>query len=158
MRLHALLASIVVVVGCAGGGKQAQAPAPASSDPIPKTAGPSCKAVVDHLATLAERDPTQPAKGDATLRARCESDAWNDDARNCFATAQSAGELDGCKGMLTAGQREAFAAPKDEAPGGAAPAPAALAPAPPAAQAAPHASTRGPVKKGKTGDPDEGGQ
>ncbi len=91
MRLHALLASIVVVVGCAGGGKQAQAPAPAASDPIPKTAGPSCKAVVEHLATLADRDPTQPAKGDATLRARCESDAWNDDARNCFATGLTPG-------------------------------------------------------------------
>ncbi len=144
MRLHALLVS-AVVVGCGGSPKHAAAPA--SSDPIPKTAGPSCKAVVEHLATLADRDPTQAAKGDATLRGRCESDAWSDDARNCFATAQSDGELDGCKSMLTPGQREAFAAP---AP--------ASAPAPAPAEAAPKHGTRGPVPKGKTGEPDEGGQ
>jgi hypothetical protein len=151
MRLHALLVS--VVVACGGSPKKATTPPPA--DPIPKTAGPSCKAVVEHLATLGDRDPTQAAKGDATLRGKCESDAWNDDARNCFATAQSDAELDGCKSMLTPGQREAFGAGKD-APGGGAAAPAPAA-APTPAMAAPKHS-RGPVKKGKTGDPDEGGQ
>ncbi|MGE5186321.1 MAG: hypothetical protein ACM31C_29905 [Acidobacteriota bacterium] len=140
------------VVGCGSSPKHAAAPGSSdpSADPIPKTAGPSCKAVVEHLATLADRDPTKPAKGDATLRGRCESDAWSDDARNCFATAQSDGELDGCKSMLTPGQREAFAV---------SPATPASAPAPaPAAEAAPKHGTRGPVPKGKTGDPDEGGE
>lgn len=150
MRLHALLVS--VVVACGGSPKQS-ATTPTKTDPIPKTAGPSCKAVVDHLATLADRDPTQAAKGDATLRSRCESDAWSDDARNCFATAQSDAEVDGCKSMLQPNQRDAFTA---SAP----PTPAAAAPAPAPAQesVAPKHGTRGPVKKGKTGDPDEGGQ
>jgi hypothetical protein len=125
---------------------------PPKPDPIPKTAGPSCKAVIEHLATLSDRDPTQPSKGDAALRGRCESDAWNDEARNCFSTAQSDAELDGCKGMLTPGQREAFGASTSEAKAAPAPAPA------PAAAPQPTHKTRGAVPKGKTSDPDEGGQ
>ncbi len=108
MRLGAL--STCFVLAC-GGTPAAQKATP---DPIPKTAGPSCKVVVQHLATLGDRDPLADdanAKASATLRRHCESDGWSDDARSCLATAQSQPELDGCKGMLTEAQRQAFPAP-----------------------------------------------
>src|SRR5438445_3678647 len=104
MRLVAL---ILVVEACGGGKHAAPSPAP---DPIPKTAGASCTQVVAHLATLADRDPTQGEAANEALRARCDTDAWSDEARSCFATAQSEPELDGCKGMLNDRQKQAFVA------------------------------------------------
>ncbi len=108
-----------------------------------------------HLATLADRDPTKEAAPDVAMRNRCETDAWSDDARSCFATAQSEPELDGCKGMLTDLQRKSFGGDAKPAP---AAAPAASAAPAPAADEAPAHRSRGPTKKSKTGDPCEGGQ
>ena len=108
MKLLAVFAG--VLLGCGSSSPPAAKPTP---DPIPKTAGPSCKAVADHLATLADRDPLQDdAKTTAKLRAHCESDVWSDDARSCLATAQSQAELDGCKSMMTDAQRSVFPPPK----------------------------------------------
>ena len=110
-----------------------------------------------HLATLADRDPTKEAAPDVAMRNRCETDAWGDDARSCFATAQSEPEVDGCKSMLTDLQRKSFGTDA-KLEQGAVPA-AAAAPAPtPAADQAPTHRSRAPVKKSKTGDPCEGGQ
>ena len=103
MRLHALVCSLLVA--CGGSPKEVAKPTP---DPIPKTAGPSCKDVTAHLATLADRDPAQDAKADGGLRAHCESDGWNDEARSCLSTASSDDEVDGCKTKLTAQQLTAF--------------------------------------------------
>lgn len=111
--------------------------------------------MASHLATLVDRDPTKDATADQAMRTRCETDAWSDDARSCFATAQSEPEVDGCKGMLTDLQRKSFG---DDAPKPASTAAPAAAAAPaPADLAQPH-KTRAPVKKSKTGDPCEGGQ
>src|SRR5580765_6450697 len=115
MKLLALVCS--VLVACGGGGGPAKTVAKPTPDPIPKTAGPSCKEVTAHLATLAEREPADDAKANDSLRARCESDGWNDEARNCLATATSDEEVDGCKTKLTAQQLTAF--PKQEKSGGA---------------------------------------
>lgn len=148
MRIHALVLGLVL--GCGGSAKHT-APPPPPPDPIPKTAGPSCKAVADHLATLADRDPTgDDSKIAAPLREQCEHDGWNDEARSCFATAQNDDEVDGCKTKLTDLQRKSF--------GGSAPAAPAAAAAP--APEAPKKSTRAPVKKGssKSSDPEEGGE
>jgi hypothetical protein len=147
MRLVALL----LVASCGGAPKST--PVAPHPDPIPKTAGPSCKAVAAHLATLADRDPTKEAAPDVAMRNRCETDAWSDDARSCFATAQAEPEVDGCKSMLTDLQRKSFG--EDAKPAPAAPAAAAAPPPPPAGEQ--HRS-RAPVKKSKTGDPCEGGQ
>lgn len=156
MKHGALLLSLLVACG-----SSAPKPAATSSetaDPIRKTGAPSCQAVVEHLATLGDRDPTQGAKPDPALRAHCETDAWTEDQRSCLATAQSDAEVDGCKGTMSAAQKSAFAAPPV--------APAAAAAPPPAGGGATESmstkshSTRAPVKKGssKTSDPDEGGQ
>jgi hypothetical protein len=157
MRLGAL--AVTLLVACGGGAKTA---APVEKpDPIAKTAAPNCKTVVDHLATLGEHDPTQIPKADPALRGHCENDAWSDDARSCFATAQSDGELDGCKSMLSESQRSAFAAAPGAAPpggGGGAAADSAATPMEKAKKSGAAHGTRGPVPKGKTGDPDEGGQ
>jgi hypothetical protein len=111
MRLVALVCS--VMAACGGGGARPVAPKP-TPDPIPNTAGPSCKEVTVHLATLAERDPAEDAKVNESLRARCESDGWSDEARSCLATASSDEELDGCKTKLTVQQLTAF--PRQEKP------------------------------------------
>jgi hypothetical protein len=80
------------------------------ADPIPRTAAPSCQQVGDHLATLAEHAPMQDDRKTAKpLRERCDADGWSADARDCFATAQSPAELDGCRALLTAAQRDALA-------------------------------------------------
>ena len=146
MRLLALLGS--VLVACGGGA--AKTVAKPTQDPIPTTAGPSCKEVATQLATLAERDPSKDAKTNESLRGRCESDRWNDEARSCFATATSDAEVDGCKTKLTAQQQTAFS-PQGQ--------PAAAEPAPPPKDAG-KKKTRGyaPKDKGKDGDPCEGGQ
>ena len=100
---------LVLVVACGGAAAPAPAPSP-KPDPIPQTDAPSCKQVGEHLATLAERDPAQDeAKVAKPLRDRCDRDAWSADARSCFATAQSPAELDGCRQLLTASQRDALA-------------------------------------------------
>jgi len=114
--------------------------------------------VAAHLATLADRDPTKEAAPDVAMRNRCETDAWGDDARSCFATAQSEPEVDGCKSMLTDLQRKSFGEDAKPAQGAAAAAPAAASAPPPTPDAAPTHRSRGPTKKSKTGDPCEGGQ
>ena len=143
MRLLALLGS--VLLGCGGGA--AKPVAKPTQDPIPATAGPSCKEVATQLATLADRDPSKDAKANESLRARCESDHWTDEARSCFATATSDAEVDGCKTKLTAQQQTAFSQPV--APESA-----------PAPKDAAKRKTRGysPKDKGKDGDPCEGGE
>ena len=155
MKLYALVLSIVAA--CGGSQKPATV-APPTPDPIPQTAGPSCKEVTVHLATLADRDPTQEASANDALRARCTGDKWSDDARSCFATAQSDEEVNGCKTKLTDSQRTAF--------------PAAKPPADPwAAKKADDGGgggkdlqqesvrpTRGSQKKKPGGDPCEGGE
>ena len=145
---------------CGGSPKHAAPPTP---DPIPKTAGPSCKDVAANLATLADRDPTKDASA-SPIQARCESDHWSDEARSCFATATSEPELDGCKTKLTDAQRQAFApvapAAKSSDPWDAKPADSdddSDDAGDKKTEGSHH--TRGPVKKGsKTSDPCEGGE
>src|SRR5580698_9751177 len=100
---------VLVLAAACGGAPTPTSTPPPKPDPIPQTAAPGCKQVADHLATLADHDPMQD---DATtakpLRERCDSDVWSADARNCFATAQSPAELDGCRNLLTAAQRDAL--------------------------------------------------
>ncbi|HTR49538.1 MAG TPA: hypothetical protein VMJ10_02460 [Kofleriaceae bacterium] len=158
MKLFALVLSAVAACG----GSQKPAAPPPTPDPIPQTAGPSCKDVTVHLATLADRDPTQDASANETLRQRCTSDKWSDDARSCLATAQSDDEVNGCKTKLTDAQRSAFPAPKAAADPWAAQkgdAAGAGAPGGAADQQQGVRRTRAPQKKAKTGgDPCEGGE
>lgn len=155
MRLLAVVG--LLLVACGGSPKHVAPPTP---DPIPTTAGPSCKDVAANLSTLADRDPTKDPTT-APIQARCQSDHWSDEARSCFATATSEPELDGCKTKLTDAQRQAFAPVAPEAKS-----------SDPWDSAKPADSdddsddkktdgshhTRGPVKKGKTSDPCEGGE
>jgi len=156
MKLYVLVLS--VVAACGGSQKPATVPPP-TPDPIPQTAGPSCKDVTAHLATLADRDPTQDASANETLRQRCTSDKWTDDARSCLATAQSDDEVNGCKTKLTDAQRSAFPAPKPAADPWAQKKDAAGGGAPGGLEQESARHTRAPQKKSKTGgDPCEGGE
>lgn len=156
MRLHALVLSLLVACGGAAPKQEAKT----TPDPIPKTAGPGCKDVTAHLATLADRDPAQDAKADGGLRGHCESDRWSDEARSCFATASSDDEVDGCKTKLTAQQQAAF--PKTEKPEAAAAGGGGKDPWATPKDGGKH-KTRGYVpkdkdKKTKDSDPCEGGE
>lgn len=165
MRLLALLV-LTVAVGCGGSSKPAPQPPPAP-DPIPKTPGPKCEVVADKLAIVIHADkPDAQAGAKAQLRARCNDDKWNDDARSCFATVETDAELDGCKQHLDDPQKAGFAkvAPDRDAWGDAAGAPAPAAAAPAAAAPAPAPKpkakprTRGAQPKGDSSDPQEGGE
>ena len=154
----------VVVAACGGSKPAARAPEP-KPDPIPHTAGPTCKVVGDHMVTLAERDVAHP-EADTTLAQtianRCQTDHWTDDVRSCFATINTDAEGDGCTNMLPKEQRQALA--DDRAKLGAKPAAAADA----APEEKPARATRGAVKKdapkpkpkskSKASDPCEGGE
>lgn len=161
-----LLALLVLTVGC-GGSKPAPAPPPAP-DPIPETAGPDCGIVADKLAIVVHADaPDAQAGAKAQLTARCTQDHWSDEARSCFATAESDAELDGCRQHLDEAQNAALdkVAPPHDAwgsPPGAPPAPdvpeTTSAPvdrmAPPKKR-----TTRGAQMGGDaTSDPQEGGE
>lgn len=158
MRLLGLVG--ILLVACGGSPKHAAPPTP---DPIPKTAGPSCKDVAANLATLTDHDPTKDASQAASpIQARCEGDHWSDEARSCFATATSEPELDGCKTKLTDAQRQAFSPVAPEAKptdpwGGAKPADSDDDSDDKKGDGSHH--TRGPIHKGhKTSDPCEGGE
>src|ERR1041385_8127900 len=98
--------AFALCIACAGGNKKHTAPTPA--DRIPKTAGPTCGAVGEHLATLADRDPAaEPDKAMAQkIAGACKTDAWSDDARSCFATASSDDEAEGCMKLLSDAQKQ----------------------------------------------------
>ena len=166
MRPMRLLALLALTVGC-GGATPAAAPPPAP-DPIPETAGPDCGVVADKLAIVVHADaPDAQAGATSQLRARCTADRWSDEARNCFATAQSDAEIDGCRAHLDEAQNAALAkvAPAHDAwgtPPGAPPAAAVPAEAPAVdtmAPATPRRATRGAQTGGDaTSDPQEGGE
>lgn len=152
---------LAFLVACGGGNKPVPKTPEPTPDPIPKTAGPDCKAVAEHVVTVmfAEHPDDQAKAGDA-IRSHCDSDKWSDEARSCLATMQNEDEGKGCAKMLTKEQHEAVMAAVDMKHHDAAMAPTAppaSAPPPP-----PGRTTRGaqPKPKGpaKTGDPCQGGE
>lgn len=148
-------------MACGGGNKRAAtAPTP---DPIPKTAGPDCSAVSEHLLTLLEKDSAGNAdKGaGAQIKEHCTADAWGDDARSCFATAQSDDEAEGCLKLLTDSQNQAFTAMAKKSEPPAAMSETTSVPPASADKPKPKPTTRGAVKKDKPkrdGDPCQGGE
>ena len=169
MTHHGLGRLIFVVVAACGGSKPvAHAPEP-KPDPIPHTAGPACKAVGDHMVTLAERDVAHPEADTAlaqTITNRCQTDHWTDDVRSCFATISTEAETDGCMNMLPKEQRQALTTDRMKLAGPGAEASSMKADEAPA-DAKPARATRGAVKKeppkakkpkSKTSDPCEGGE
>lgn len=159
MRLVAALA-FALCMAC-GGGNTKHTDTKPTPDPIPKTAGPACGAVGEHLATLADRDPAaSPDKAMATKIAQaCKTDAWSDDARSCFATANSDDEAEGCMKLLSDAQQQPLRERHKEPAAAMAPDAESAAPPPPAPT---KSTTRAPVKKDKpksrSGDPCQGGE
>ena len=178
MRLCQLALSLsFVLAACGGASKPTPRTPEPTPDPIPSTKGPDCSAMVDHMLTLADRKPGDDdmmKQMADVVRGRCKADAWGDEIRSCFGTAQSEDELDGCADKLTPQQKESLkdAAEKfgEEHPGveGSAPTsppppPAPGAAPPPASAPRPASTTRGGVKKNdkggkKTEDPCQGGE
>lgn len=103
---RALLLSLFVFA-CGGSSKPTAKPGPPPPDPIPVTAGPTCKAVAEHVVTMAPAaDGDLKAKFATMLETRCKDDKWSDEARSCFSTATSDEESEGCaEKKLTAEQR-----------------------------------------------------
>ena len=152
MRLVTALA-FALCMACGGGNKKHTDTTP-TPDPIPKTAGPACSAVGEHLATLADRDPAASPDTAAAKKysAACTTDAWSDDQRSCLATATSDDEVTGCLGTMTEIQKKPFHDVVKQEPASA----AAADSAPPPPPAPKKSTTRGPTKK--AGDPCQGGE
>ena len=116
-QLRVALGATLLTIGCGASPAPtapAAAPPRAQRDPIPRTRGPTCKAVADRMASvIGEHMPSEP-EGDvhhhAMYQLRCEADQWSDDARSCFATISSDAESDGCVRLLDRDQQRAFAA------------------------------------------------
>src|SRR5437868_14929004 len=95
-QLRVALGATLLTIGCGASPAPtapAAAPPRAQRDPIPRTRGPTCKAVADRMASvIGEHMPSEP-EGDvhhhAMYQLRCEADQWSDDARSCFATISS---------------------------------------------------------------------
>ncbi len=118
MRLHLALPFVLAAItasqlGACGGGPKAVAPkAPEPvADPIPRTAGPECKLVAEHLMQVVPaEDPETRGKFGEVARTHCEADKWSDEARSCLNTIESEPEAEGCLELLSDPQRQAFMA------------------------------------------------
>ena len=131
MSLHQLRVAwgVSLVLACGGSPPPADPAVPPAPrrDPIPRTRGPSCRAVADRMAiVIGEHAPSQ-VDGDVHAHAlyelRCDADHWTDDARSCLATISSDDEADGCLTRLLdrdqqrrlAADRAGLAAERDDA-------------------------------------------
>ncbi|HEY6174927.1 MAG TPA: hypothetical protein VIX73_10800, partial [Kofleriaceae bacterium] len=120
MTLHQLCAALGVTaatIGCGASPSPPIEPAAhraAPRDPIPRTRGPSCKAVADRMARVIGEHAPSETEGDVHYHAmyelRCEADQWSDEARSCLATISSDVEADGCYRLLARDQQRALAA------------------------------------------------
>lgn len=116
MSLHPLRVawgvSLLLACGASPPPSEPAAPAP-RRDPIPRTRGPSCRAVADRMAVvIGEHAPSQ-TEGDihahALYELRCDTDDWSDQARSCLATISSDDEADGCLRLLDRDQQHLLA-------------------------------------------------
>lgn len=88
-----------LVMACGGSPKTVNSPPPPKSDPIPKTAGASCKAVGEAVANHENVPPDMAdmrPKIASLVETKCSEDKWSDEARSCFASAQSDAEFEAC--------------------------------------------------------------
>ncbi len=118
MSLHQLRVAwgVSVLLACGSGPpprEPAVRPAP-RRDPIPRTRGPSCRALADRMAVvIGEHAPIQPegnVHAHGLYELRCDTGGWSDDARSCLATISSDEEADGCLRLLDRDQRRRLAA------------------------------------------------
>lgn len=151
---------LVLLLAACSHGKSAE-----PTTPVAKTA-PSCDVVGAHMVGAL---PNKDANADLAKKIQdvfvdsCTKDAWSAEARTCLNDAKDMDAMDHCKPPLTDAQAENVGKQLQvvldaQPPAQPMPAPAAAAPPAAPAPAAPAKATRGPQKKGKTGDPCEGGQ
>ena len=117
MSLHQLRVAwgVSLLIACGGPPAPSEplaAPSP-RRDPIPRTRGPSCKAVADRMAVvIGEHAPSQ-TEGDVHAHGmyelRCDTDQWSDEARSCLATISSDDEADSCLHLLDRDQQRRLA-------------------------------------------------
>src|ERR1044071_5735193 len=87
-QLRVALGVTLLTTGCGTKPPQSEpiAPAAAQRDPIPRTRGPSCRAVADRMASMiGEHAPSQPEGAvhyHGMYELRCETDQWSHDARS----------------------------------------------------------------------------
>ncbi|HEX3761189.1 MAG TPA: hypothetical protein VHW23_20985 [Kofleriaceae bacterium] len=115
MSLHQLRIAwgASLLIACGGGPPPSQPTVAPPRAPIPRTRGPSCRAVADRMAAvIGEHAPSEP-EGDihahALYELRCDTDSWTDEARSCLATISSDDEADGCLRLLDGDQRRRLA-------------------------------------------------
>lgn len=165
MRLPLALPFVLAIAACGGSPKPAAPKAPEPvADPIPRTAGPECKLVAEHIMQVVPaEDPETRVKFGEVARTHCETDKWSDEARSCLNTIESEPEAEGCLKLLSDQQRKAFmadASKLDPGSKGDAETAGAAPPPPPPAKAR---TTRGATKKessppAKSSDPCQGGE
>jgi hypothetical protein len=159
--MRALLFSFVVAACGGGSAKPVVKPEEPKPDPIPMTAGPTCKAVGEQIVTFNDMSADLKSKAAALVETRCTDDKWTDEARSCFATATNGGEGEACaKEKLTKDQILAFERDIEAlmtAEGGAEAKKAQEPPEAPKPKAG-KGTTRGVKQKPKGGDPCQGGE
>jgi hypothetical protein len=162
--IRALLFSFVVAA-CGGGAKPPPAQVePPKPDPIPVTAGPTCKAVAEHIAIVNNLPDDLRPQATALLETRCTEDKWTDEVRSCFNTAQSGEEGEACakekltKDQLAAVERDIEKLMAEHQGKQGEPATSADKAPPPPPDKKSKGTTRGATKKPKAGDPCQGGE
>lgn len=159
--MRALLFSFVVAA-CGGNSPPPVKPEPPKADPIPVTAGPTCKAVGEQIVTFNDMGPDLKPKAQALVETRCTEDKWTDEARSCFATATNGGEGEACaKEKLTKDQILAFERDIEAlmtAEGGDEAKKAEPPPTEAPKSKSSKGTTRGVKQKPKGGDPCQGGE
>ena len=167
-RMHRIWLVVFALAACSHDAKQAD-PVAADKSPPPS----KCAQVADHVVSIMASDgkatPDQLAPFSKVISTRCDQDHWTAEAQDCLISIKNLDDGDKCEKQLTPDQAkaletdgEAAAAKLGGGPGGPPPpppAPTGAATPPPASAAAPLSQPAATKKgKGKTGDPDEGGE
>lgn len=157
-RMRARL--FVILLAACGHSKAAEPTTPTAK------AAPGCDVVGQHVVSVLpnhnESNAELSKKVQDVFTDSCTKDAWSPEGRTCMVDAKDMQALDACEPKFTEAQTNSLKQQLSVILGGPAaeppPMPAPVEAAPPPAAPPPAKATRGPQKKGKTGDPCEGGQ
>jgi hypothetical protein len=149
------IALLVLVLGCGGGSKKAEAP---------KSAEASCAAVAEGMVGMMMEGKEQTPKAKEAMagfteiiRTRCDADAWSAEARQCLAAMKTREDAERCSNMLTEEQQANLVRDEKAKYGEGTPAPEENRAAEPPAQA-PAETPKKAKGSPKPGDPCDGGE
>ncbi len=145
------IAVLVLVLGCGGGSKKAEAPKPVEA---------ACPAVADAMVGMMMEGKEETPKAKEAMagftdiiRTRCDADAWSAEARQCLAAMKTREDAERCSNMLSEEQQANLVRDEKAKFGEGTPAPEASEP-PAQAPETPKKAKGSP----KPGDPCDGGE